>query len=79
MIKALVFALLDFDKLFEVNSDASWIGLKAVLIQNGQPNAFFSEISSSSNKNYSTYDLEFYVIVQDLKDCKTTFYKRSLF
>jgi len=79
MIKALVFALLDFDKLFEFNSDASWIGLKGVLIQNGQPNAFFSEISSSSNKNYSTYDLEFYVIVQALKDCKTTFYKRSLF
>jgi len=63
MIKALLFALFDFDKLFEFNSDASWIGLKGVLIQNGQPNAFFSEILSSSNKNYSTYDLEFYVIV----------------
>jgi hypothetical protein len=79
MIKALLFALFDFDKLFEFNSDASWIGLKGVLIQNGQPNAFFSEILSSSNKNYSTYDLEFYVIVQALKHCKITFYKRSLF
>ncbi|KAE8670845.1 hypothetical protein F3Y22_tig00112069pilonHSYRG00031 [Hibiscus syriacus] len=33
----------------------------------GRPVAFFSEKLSGSKKNYSTYDLEFYAIVQSLK------------
>jgi hypothetical protein len=70
MIEAPVLTLPDSRNFFEVNYDASGVGIGSVLSKEGCPIAFFTEKLSGSKKNYSTYDLEFYAIVQSLKHCR---------
>jgi hypothetical protein len=55
--------LLDFGKTFELECDASGIGIGGILFQEGKPVSYFSEKLSEPSINYSTYDEELYALV----------------
>jgi hypothetical protein len=57
----------NFNKTFELECDASGIGLGGILLQDGKPVSYFSEKLSGPVLNYSTYDKKLYALVRTLE------------
>jgi hypothetical protein len=57
----------DFNKTFELECDASGIGLGGVMLQERKSVAYFSEKLSGPVLNYSTCDKELYSLVRCLE------------
>ena len=66
----LVLVLHDFKKPFQVRCDASGKSIGAILSQNDRHVSYFSEKLNDAKHKYSSYDQEFYAIIQALKKWK---------
>lgn len=58
-----VLALLDFQAPFTVETDACLDGIRAVLMQRGQPLAYLSKALGEKHKHLSIYDKEFLALI----------------
>jgi hypothetical protein len=56
-----------FNKFFQVDTDVNRTEIGAILSQEKRPVAYFSEKLNESRHKYSSYDKEFYELVQSLK------------
>ena len=60
----------NFDKLFDIHTEASNLQLGAVISQNGKPIAFYSRKLNPAQTHYTTTEKELLDIVETLKEFK---------
>jgi hypothetical protein len=62
-----ILVLSDFSKTFQVRCDVSGFVIEVVLSQDDRPITYFSEKLNEVKIKYSTYEKEFYAVIQALK------------
>jgi len=67
LVKALVLKLPDFDKDFEIHSNASNFAIRGVLVQEGRPMAFESKKLSETKRRWPTHENEMWAVIHCLK------------
>jgi len=67
LVKALVLKLPDFNKDFEIHSDASDFAIGKVLMQEGKPVAFESKKLSETERRWSTHEKEMWAVIHCFK------------
>jgi hypothetical protein len=67
LVKVPVLKLPDFDKDFEIHSDASDFAIRGVIVQDGRPVAFESKKLSETEKRWLTHEKEMWVVIHCLK------------
>jgi hypothetical protein len=67
LVKALVLKLPDFDKEFEIHSNASDFAIGGVLMQEGRPVAFESKKLSETEQRWPTHEKEMWAVIHCLK------------
>jgi hypothetical protein len=67
LVKTPVFKLPNFDKDFEIHSNASDFAIGGVLVQNGRPMAFESKKLSKTERRWPTHEKEMWVMIHCLK------------
>jgi hypothetical protein len=76
--KDVVLAYPDYDKVFEVYTDASSTQLGSVVTQSNRPLAFFSRKLSDTQQKYSVTEIELLAIVETLKEFKGMLWGQQL-
>jgi hypothetical protein len=67
LVKAPVLKLLDFDKEFQIHSDASDFAIEGVIVQEGKLVAFESKKLSETKRRWPTHEKEMWAIIHCLK------------
>jgi hypothetical protein len=67
IIEQPILVLPDFSKTSQVRCDVSGFSIKVVLSQDNRPVTYFNEKLNETKIKYSTYDKEFYSVIQALK------------
>lgn len=79
IISAPVLIVPDFQKPFEIECDASGSGVGVVLVQQGQPIAYFSKALSPKIVSHSAYEKEFMALALAINHWRPYFLGRKFF